>query len=588
VKYVGDKVCAGCHQAEAATYQRHSMGRSMALIGEVIGREDYGPATKNPYERFGYRFLVERSDAQVFHELILCDEQGKELIRQKQPVSYVVGSGERGRAYLVELDGRLYQSPINWFSRARRWDMAPNASGARQNDFFGPITRQCVFCHAGRAEPIETAVNRYTTPVFKDHPAIGCERCHGPGELHARRQAELKSAEGPDETIVNPARLEPALREAVCQQCHLQGEVRVERRGRGTFDYRPGLPLQEFWSVFVRAPAPDDLQLVGQVEQMVESRCYRASSGALGCISCHDPHVLPEPEVRVAHYRQRCLACHERVGCKLSQGERQSTNGDNCIACHMPRIRPGDVAHTAVTDHRLLRRQALPSRNPGRARRSLITGIALASFFAEDDRPPDGGLLRDLAVALLEARASANDRSPMARIALPYLDVALGTAPDDLRALEARGEALQLLGRREEALAAFELVLRLVPDHEASLRAAANLSDVLQRPQTALTYWRQAQALDRWSADTCFGLAKHWARQRDWEQALDECKATLRLAPAHLEARMLLVRCAIQSGNRDLARKELTVLLAQDPPQKEQLRQVLQSLAQESPAQREK
>ena len=29
---------------------------------------------------------------------------------------------------------------------------------------------------------------------------------------------------------------------------------------------------------------------------MHESRCFRASRGKMGCISCHDPHELPDPE----------------------------------------------------------------------------------------------------------------------------------------------------------------------------------------------------------------------------------------------------------------------------------------------------
>ena len=98
-------------------------------------------------------------------------------------------------------------------------------------------------------------------------------------------------------TDVNPSRLEPALRAAVCEQCHLQGQVRVLRRGRGVFDFRPGLPLEQFWAVFEFAQdesaAP---KAVGQVEQMQQSRCFQASDGALGCSSCHDPHRLPAAE----------------------------------------------------------------------------------------------------------------------------------------------------------------------------------------------------------------------------------------------------------------------------------------------------
>ena len=70
-------------------------------------------------------------------------------------------------------------------------------------------------------------LNRYRPPVFQGHE-IGCERCHGPGELHV---AHPEIIGGRDMTIVNPASLAPSLRDAVCEQCHLQGEKRVLRRG---------------------------------------------------------------------------------------------------------------------------------------------------------------------------------------------------------------------------------------------------------------------------------------------------------------------------------------------------------------------
>jgi Flp pilus assembly protein TadD len=591
VKYVGDHVCADCHPGQSETYRQHPMGRSMARIDHRGDREDYTPATHNPFEKFGFHFLVERRGAQVLHDLIRRGAEGQELYRQQRPVSYVVGSGARGRAYLVEQDGRLYQSPINWYSQARRWDLAPNASSGRQNDFFQPITRQCIFCHAGQAGPIETTLNRYHTPVFGDNPSIGCERCHGPGELHVAQQAKAGSSGAVDETIVNPRRLPPALREAVCQQCHLQGEVRVERRGRKTFDYRPGLPLEAFWSVFERAPAPDDQQLVGQVEQMTESRCYRESSGALGCISCHDPHVLPGAEQRVTHYRGRCLNCHQILenGDVASGSGRHATlttrhsSQDNCIACHMPRINPADVAHTTITDHRIRRQPDQPARRMAPLRRPLLAEVALASFFDVGGQMPKRDLLRDLAVALVEARAPRRERQLMGQLALSLLEGSLQAAPDDERALQAKGQALRILGRRQEALVACETLLRHAPDQEVALQEAAALSDALGHHEAALAYWQQALRLNPGSADCHFGLAKFWAGQQQWRQGIEECQAALRLAPEHLEARMILVQCAIQSDDRELARREITTLLASDPPQKEALQRLFLELSTNPP-----
>ena len=217
---------------------------------------------------------------------------------------------------LIERDGFLIQSPITWFAHKGRWDISPGYGELSPRPNFERIIEpECLFCHANQLHHVAGTLNRYEEPIFEGH-AIGCERCHGPGELHVNRRGQSTE---PDLTIVNPANLAPALRDSVCQQCHLQGWFRFTRAGREPFDFRPGLPLHRFLAVFVRTiDKRGKLGSVGQVEQMESSRCFRASQGQLGCIWCHDPHRLPEPSTKDAYYRERCLECHEKKGCALS------------------------------------------------------------------------------------------------------------------------------------------------------------------------------------------------------------------------------------------------------------------------------
>ncbi len=320
---------------------------------------------------------VERQGERVWHQEIGRDEAGQTVFQLDMPADYVLGSGTRGHSYLTDRDGYLFQTPISWYSQKQIWDKSP---GFHVEFRPGrPVSGECLFCHANRTRPRQGYLNRFEEPVF-DGYTIGCERCHGPGDRHVNDPGHKDPKTGADYTIVNPHHLKPELRAAVCEQCHLAGSARVVRRGRGLYDFRPGLLFDAFWSVFVpAAESPEDRKAVGHVEQMALSQCFlrsedRPAEGMrkLGCTSCHDPHQHVEPAQRVSHYRKACRNCHEEHGCSMPLAARRlKSSPDSCIDCHMPRYPAADIAHTASTDHRILRhpdagrrpRPARPSRN---------------------------------------------------------------------------------------------------------------------------------------------------------------------------------------------------------------------------------
>ena len=215
-------------------------------------------------------------------------------------------------------------SPISWYGEKRIWDISPNYSEENWR-FNRPINVKCLYCHCNQANAVDGTQNTYNEPAFTGL-SIGCERCHGPGELHVQQRENGAKPDKDDYTIVNPAKLEPRLRDAVCEQCHLQGQHRGLRRGRQAFDFRPGLPLDQFWAIHVFVPEMmKSYRSVGQFEQMQQSRCYISSQGKLGCISCHNPHHRPDENERVEFYRGRCLQCHESHGCKMDVAQRSAS-----------------------------------------------------------------------------------------------------------------------------------------------------------------------------------------------------------------------------------------------------------------------
>jgi Flp pilus assembly protein TadD len=585
VNYVGDAACFDCHKNRSHTYHAQRMGRSFASVKEMPPLEDFDPKATT-VEAPGLLLSVRKQDGRLFHKVTYRDPEGKPIpgLEIEAEVRYALGSGAQGRSYIVERDGYLFHSPISWFTKPHAWNLSPDEKAAKHPSrvhFNVPIEASCLFCHANQVHSDPDTLNHFKEPIFEGH-AIGCERCHGPGELHVQRQRAREKYEGGDDTIVNPEKLEPVLREAVCQQCHLHGEVRVVRRGRSVFDYRPGLPFHEFASVFVRAPEEvkeDEFDSVSQLEQLPESRCFQKSGGQLGCVSCHDPHVRLRPERRVGFYRARCLTCHQdEHPCTAAPALREQT-GDSCIDCHMPRRVVRDIAHAAATDHRIPR---LLDRPPPRPRPQLRPGgIPLLHFQRDLLSPADPETDRDLGLAMVEwAKVNADPafRKKISDRALPLLRAAVQRVPDDADAWQGLGYALWQVGRRDEALEALEQALRHSPRREKTLRLAAGIAAELGRTDVAIGYDLRLLEVDPFEPNILEHLADQHARRKEWAQARDACRKALRLHPAHLAARTLLVECLAREGNRDEARAELDRLMALNPPGRDGLRHRLEGL----------
>jgi len=584
VGYVGDAACVRCHREIAEAYHSHPMGQSLKPLGGPEGDPPSGAGAGLPFEAQGLRYTIERRDGRVFHKAARQGADGGVLARTEAEVRFALGSGTQGTNFLIERDGFLFLSPIAWFAQQGRWGISPGYGERTQaTNFERAIYPDCLFCHANRFRPVAGPLNRYKTPIFQGH-AIGCERCHGPGELHVK---EGGSSAVSDLTIVNPAGLAPALRDSVCQQCHLQGAYRTTRAGRDTFDFRPGLPLHRFWAVFqTTTGSQDQFEAVGHVEQIESSRCFRASQGQLGCISCHDPHRLPEPSTRVAYYRDRCMECHQQRGCALPSAERQARGqGDDCLACHMPRSAVTNIPHTAATDHRIPRGVpgSVPERPrgaPGQAGEIPLLDYHWGLMTMEERQAAQ----RDLGVAFAWVARRLDAPPQLAKLAAtqarPWLESAVRDQPDDLTAGDSLGGALEILGRGEEALRAFEAVLRIDPDHELTLRSRGRLAARLQQPELARATLQRTIAVNPWRSDYRLALVKVCIQAGDWPGAIAACREAIRLNPDLVEARSLLVECYLRSGEPAQADAEFQTLLRFYPASREAWQQWYEQLKQ--------
>ncbi len=544
VGYVGDDACASCHKTYCDTYRHHPMGQSLRPVGDLP--QDTRPEG-NPFKAMGLQFRVERRGKQVIHREEVLAPDGRVLAHTEAPVRYAIGSGAQAISYLIDHDGTLTESPITWYVESKSWDLSPGFKGAPDR-FERPILADCLFCHCNRALPDPDTRSVYREPIFEGY-SIGCERCHGPGALHVRARQNNENVEvaGVDTTIVNPARLEPALQEAVCAQCHLSGKERVLRRGREAFDFRPGMPLEAFARVFV---LPPDLvqgsRVASHVEQLRASRCFQQSAGKFGCGSCHEAHSLPAREKKDAYYRDQCLKCHQPQSCtEPLERRRAKTPEDSCTVCHMPQ-QVTNIQHLPLTDHRI-------RRNPDRLQGPPVepdplTAIrSLRPFGQKEVDRNDRELLRDLAVASV---GRARSQTPQVRkeVSGDFLQVlkeAVQAHPEDLAAQESLAVCLAWQGELGPALDVCDAVLARAPRRELALTDAGVIAQQMKLMNRSLDYWQRAVALNPTSARYHFALAQVYVSRNDWNEAAVECRRVLALNGAHPFARQLLMHYAL-------------------------------------------
>ncbi len=367
------------------------------------------------------------------------------------PVKYQLGSGKAGHSYLIAVGDYLIQSPGGWYSEAG-WNVAPAFASKQLLDFDSPVDAKCLFCHADNAKFTDADGRRLSgAPIA----AIGCDRCHGPTADHVRHPSA--------KNIINPGKLKGAARDSVCVQCHLLGEARILNPGKELDDFHAGQDFADVVAVYVPKSEGGAFKAVSQVEQLSQSMCARATGGKLWCGSCHDPHG--ESGNRELAIKKVCVSCH--ASASLSKAGHPTPPGE-CVSCHMPRVSPSDIAHMAITDHRILR-------SSSESRVDTATGSQSLSAWAP---PPEQFRARDLGLAELEFGSRIQQESTAADGAKLLDEIPQAQQNDDPAVLSARSAAFLSKGNVEQALS---LSRRAVEKSPNSALYAVYLSMALDR-----------------------------------------------------------------------------------------------------------
>jgi predicted CXXCH cytochrome family protein len=508
---VGNQACRPCHQAIHDSYARTAMARTSgsASIG-LEGTFQHAPS--------GVSYRVLR-DGQ--HPRLTYERTDRAALQGTHALKYYLGSNTRGRTFLFEIDGFLYQSPINYYAGKKAWQMSPGFAQVREMP-LRPVDATCLFCHASRVQPTRPGtLNGFDNPAFLQD-GVGCERCHGPGGEHVKANGRV--------SMVNPARLTGERRDSVCMQCHLEGEARIARAGRSQEDYRPGDRLSDFVTIFVREDdARQRRAAVSHVESLAVSRCKIESGDALSCLTCHDPHVTPAAAERAATYRAKCLGCHAPMA------ERHHPREPDCTACHMPRMESADISHTVVTDHRIVRERSAEMPRP-RAVGRLIPFGAIPSG-SSGPSPPSGPRELGLAYGEVALRGDAFAAGEAMRL----LEEARQQQPADADVLTRLGYLYQARGDLEGAEQAYAQALKVDP-RRAVVAGNVGVFDARRGLLTrSLQLWREAFETNPQLSEIGINLGRALCAQGDAAGAAAVLRRVLRHNPDLGIARQALV-----------------------------------------------
>lgn len=454
VKYMGSVSCYPCHRSTSRYWRKAQMSRSMEIMSDTNIVEIY-PQIKPVYDKINdYYYDMIKKGGKFYQREYRKNIEGKIIHERLMQAEYSMGSGNNLRMYFYNENGMFYQLPLTWYSHKKAWDLSPGFRDYKNLRFSRYATKKCVFCHNSYMHENPKAFDRFLKPY---EIGISCERCHGPGELHVKEENE----DLPDSvrTIVNPKNLSLDRQMSICMQCHLEGKAWVLQKENGWFDFRPGQLLSTNRSVYYPASTSKEAIEVGDTpHRLMLSKCYTGSNGKLTCISCHDPHKSIHTFTK-KHYNDVCLSCHPSNKLHGISQKYVHKKRDDCIDCHMNKTGTENTLHgVSLTDHWIRVGANKTKIDWDGVRHPEIR--PLIKLVAEITKNDSEKSIRK-GIAYYEYRSEYDDRSSYLDSALAYLIVGLQKVKNSYRGYFYLGKVYYDLGRKQEALSAFNNAIEI-------------------------------------------------------------------------------------------------------------------------------
>src|ERR1035438_7854452 len=332
--YVGETVCAKCHDTSVWAQSRHSKMVQPATEQGVRG--DFARAR---VLLRGKPYLLEHRGTEYFiNETYLTPKP------QRHKVQYTLGN-RRIQHYLTTLaDGRVIVLPPTWDIVRKKWFHNLDIDDPEEEPgvLIQVWNKQCYSCHVSHEQKhFDTEKVQYGT-TWIDF-GVNCERCHGPGSAHVERYEHGGAPTGKPDIVVQ-TRLDPARNTMVCGQCHSFRDIMVDGFTAGSNYYDYFRPVMEYALPTKEDPAywadGRTRRFSSDAFGLWQSECFL--KGGVTCVQCHStPHntnVDKNPQL-VADNSALCTRCHIEIGKNVAAHTRHlaASAGSSCVECHMPR-----------------------------------------------------------------------------------------------------------------------------------------------------------------------------------------------------------------------------------------------------------
>ncbi|WP_420412196.1 multiheme c-type cytochrome [Roseibium sp.] len=342
--YVGSETCIGCHEAEAAAWQKSHHAKAWMEPSEVTVDGDFDDAE---FTHKGRTTKFFQEDGTYFIETTDISDAPKVL--------KVVGVGGIYplQQYLIETEpGRMQSLDVAWDQKKKTWyhiyedqELKPE-DGFHWSRSYKNWNGRCAECHATGFEKNYDIRDRqyHSTQV---EVGVGCEACHGPGDAHvAWANGGTAKSESPFPGMTETGLLVGFSKDSAeteiqqCAGCHSRREPYEDGNPL------PGTPYHDAYRLALLRQGlyHADGQILDEVYvygSFLQSKMYQKG---VRCSNCHDVHS----GTLKAEGNAICTQCHSLAGnadfptLALKDYDNpthhfhaQDTDGAQCVSCHM-------------------------------------------------------------------------------------------------------------------------------------------------------------------------------------------------------------------------------------------------------------